>query len=231
MVHQYLEQLDLLMLYVKEHQSEKGVTVEYMDAYGKFPCLCVDVGPFCFDMEFRLQEEESRNEIRSRLYFKFVGRYGYAQTRFFAMRRKNIPEGLNVFAKYRRDFHFLPTTVSTWADAMIRTVDFIRDNPGRFLKLCRFSCPFNEDGTHKFKSWTSHASIRVGYKDNTETIQGMKGGARPAGRHVVGSDGSFVAFNPRTYGVWYTVECIAGEMPKRGNEQFESDDERIQMNF
>ena len=223
-INHFIEQLELLKKYVKEHPSDDGVSIEYQDAYGKFPCLSVTVAPFSFDMEFRPQEDDSRNEIRTRSYFWFMGKNGYKQTRFFMMKRKSVPDGLDVFTKYRRDYHYLPTTFSTWSDAMIRTVDFIRDNLGLFLKLCRLSCPFNEDGTHKFSSWTNYASVKIGYRDKNELIQGIKGGEKPAGGHVVGSNGSFVAFNPGTYGVCYTVECIAGEMPKRGNEQFVNED-------
>ena len=223
-INLYIEQLESLKKYVREHPSDDGVSIEYIEAYGTYPCLIVKLPPFSFDMEFRPQEDASRNEIRTRSYFWFKGRYGYEQTRSFAMKRKIVPNGLEVFAKFRRDFHYVPATMSTWADTMIRTVDFVRDNPGRFLKLCRSSAPFNEDGSHKFSSWTNYASIRVGYKENTEIIQGVKGGARPSGGHTVGSDGSFRAFYPRTYGIWYTVECIAGEMPRRGEEQFAGED-------
>jgi len=223
-INLFIEQLELLKKYVSEHPSDDGVSIEYIKAYGKYPGLSVHLSPFSFEMEFWPQEDASRNEIRTRSYFCFKGRYGYEQTRPFAMKRKIVPNGLDVFAKFRRDFHYIPATMSTWADTMIRTVDFVRDNPGQFLKLCRLSAPFNEDGSHKFSSWTNYASIRVGCKVNTEIIQGVKGGARPSGGHTVGSNGSFRASYPRTYGIWYTVECIAGEMPRRGEEQFTGED-------
>lgn len=228
-ISQYLEQLELLKNYASEHPSDNGVNVEYSEAYGKYPCLSVTVDPFLIEMEFRPQEDVSRNEIRTRNYLWFVGKLGYRQTRFFMMKRKDIPSGLEVFSRYRRDYHYLPTTFSTWADAMIKTVDYFRDNRGQFLRLCRVSCPFHEDGTHKYHSWTNYAIVRIVRQDDVEFIQGVKGGETPSGSHVIGGNGSFVAFNRGNYGIGYTVECIAGEKPCRGVEQFVNEDEYLRL--
>lgn len=96
-----------------------------------------------------------------------------------------------------------------------------------FLRMCRLSCPFNDDGSHKFKSWKNSAKVKITRAEDNPLVQGVKGGAVPSGGHVVGGNGSFRVFNRGDYGIEYTVERLASEEPRRGEPQFVDADEYL----
>ncbi len=45
-----------------------------------------------------------------------------------------------------------------------------------FLRMCRLSCPFNDDGSHKFKSWKNSAKVKITRAEDNPLVQGVKGG-------------------------------------------------------
>ena len=136
------------------------------------------------------------------------------------IKRESVPAYLSVFARTRSDFHFLPVCLSAWADQMIDAVAAIRKNKKEFLHLCKISCPFNDDGTHKFKCWKNYAKVSIKRLENIQLIQGIKGGTTPPGAHVVGGNGSFRVFNKGDYCIEYIVERLAGEKPRRGEPAY-----------
>lgn len=212
--------------FAEKHQYEEGVEVLYYDSFGKFPCLRVTLGHYLFEMDFRPQEDAARNEIRTMMYFT-SSEDTRQRTRRFMIKRETVPSDLQVFARTRSNYHFLPVSLSDWAEEMISTVSAVRSNPEAFLRMCRLSCPFNEDGTHKFKSWKNFAKVRITREENNPVVQGLKGGEVPSGSHVVGGNGSFRVFNKGEYGIEYTVERIAGEEPRRGVPHFVGADEYL----
>lgn len=224
---QLKEQWELLQKYAEEHADEDGVRIEYLDAYGKYPCLQVTIDHFLFDMDYRSQEDVSKNEIRTRLYFLYTDKIGCERLRSFMIKRGSAPSEYGVFARVRADYHFLPVTYSTWANEMIGAVKSIRRDNHCFLQMCRASCPFNADGSHKFKSWRNYAKVEIVREGDNPLVQGVKGGNTPSGAHVVGGNGSFRVFNRGDYGLQYTVERLAGEKPVRGCPTFVSFDEYL----
>lgn len=224
---QLIDQWNLLQEYAEEHADEDGVRIGYYDAYGKYPRLQVTVGSFMFEMDYRLQEDISKNEIRIRLYFLYTDKIGYERSRSFIIKRGSAPTEYGIFAKVRADYHFLPVTYSTWANEMIRLVKIIRRDNRNFLKMCKDSCPFNSDGSHKFKSWKNYAKVEIVREGDNPLVQGVKGGETPIGAHVVGGNGSFRVFNRDNYGLQYTVERLAGEKPVRGYPTFVNFDEYL----
>ena len=213
--------------YAEEHDDENGVVIEYYDSFGRYPCLRVTVTPFQFEMDYRPQEEVYKNEIRTRVYFIFKDTMGYERSKCFMMKHDAVPADYGIFAKVRSDYHFLPVTYSSWADEMIKVVRVIRKNCSRFLSLCMASCPYNEDGSHRFKSWKNYAKVEIVRWEDNPLVQGIKGGETPVGAHVVGGYGSFRVFNKGDYGLQYTVERLAGEKPRRGDPTFVNCDEYL----
>lgn len=224
---QLTEQWHLLRKYAEEHADEAGVTIEYLDSYGKYPCLQVTFNRFQFEMDYEPQDNVAKNEIRTWLYFRYTDKIGCERSRSFMIKRGAAPTEYGIFAKARADYHFLPVTYSTWATEMIGVVKSIRRDSRSFLKMCRESCPFNADGTHKFKSWKNYAKVEIVREGDNPLVQGVKGGETPSGAHVVGGNGSFRVFNRGDYGLQYTVERLAGEKPVRGNPTFVSFDEYL----
>lgn len=224
---QFLEQLNLLRIYATEHADEDGVRIVYYDAFNKYPCLRVTVNRFQFEIDYRPHEVVSKNEIRTRLYFLYTDKMGCERSRSFMIKRGSAPYEYRIFAKVRADFHFLPVTYSIWANEMIGAVKYIRRDYRSFLKMCKESCPFNEDGSHKFKSWKNYARVEIVRAGDNPLVQGLKGGNTPYGAHVVGGNGSFRVFNRGDHGLQYTVERVAGEKPVRGYPKFVSIDEYL----
>ena len=212
----FLTQLAKLKCFLQKHSDRGDVELDYFEAWGKYPCLRVTVGPYLFDMEFNPKNDPTRNEIHTRFFFRYIDKIDLPRMKGFMLRHKAVPGGLKAFAKVRSDYHVLPVSLSTWADEMIRTVKYLEENLGPFIELCRDSCPFNTDGTHKFKSWKNYAKVKIIRMEDNPLIQGVKGGATPSGMHVVGGNGSFRVFNKGDYGIEYTVERLAGECPRRG---------------
>ena len=217
---------DALEAFAEKHQYEEGVEVLYYDSFGKFPCLRVTAGQYIFEMDFRPHHDATRNEIRTCMYFTF-GEDMCQRTRRFMIKRETVPANLPVFARIRSNYHYLPVSLSNWAEEMISTVSAARSDPEVFLRMCRLSCPFNEDGSHKFKSWKNYAKVRITREENNPVVQGLKGGEVPSGGHVVGGNGSFRVYNKGEYGIEYTVERIAGEEPRRGIPHFVGADEYL----
>lgn len=226
---QLIEQWNILQKYAEEHADEAGVSIVYNDAYGKYPSLQVTVNRFLFEMDYHPQEDVSKNEIRTRMYFLYKDKIGCERSRSFMIRRDSALSEFRLFAKARANYHFLPVTYSTWANEMIGTVNHIRRDNRSFLNMCEESCPFNEDGSHKFKSWKNYAKVEIVREGDNPLIQGVKGGERPSGFNVVGGNGSFRVFNRGIYGLQYTVERIAGEKPVRGYPTFVCFDDYLRM--
>lgn len=216
----FLAQLAKLKSFLQKHSDCGDVELDYYEAWGKYPCLRVIVGPYLFDMEYRPQNPPSREEIHTTLFFQYTDKIGLTRTKGFMLRHGVFPEGLNAFAKVRSNYHFLPVSPSTWADEMIRTVEYILETRESFIKLCKISCPFNADGSHKFSSWKNYAQVKITRLEDNPLIQGVKDGATPSGTHVVGGNGSFREFNKGDYCIEYVVERLAGECPRRGQPSY-----------
>lgn len=224
---QLMMQWDLLEKYAEEHTDENGVTIEYYDSYGRYPCLRVTINHFQFEMDFWSLDNSAKNEIRTSVYYQYIDKMGFERSKCFMMKRDIVPALFRVFAKAQLDYHVLPVTISTWAEAMIETVKAIRNNSDQFLKLCRLSCPYNEDGSHKYKFWKNYARVEIFCMEDNPLVQGLKGGETPMGAHVVGGNGSFRVFNKGDYGILYRVERLAGEKPRSGDPKFIPYDEYL----
>jgi len=144
MENYFLTQLAKLKDYIRKQSDRGDVELIYYDAWGKYPCLRVVVGPYLFEMEYRPQTNPSREEIHTMLFFQYTDKMEITRTQGFMLRHGNLPDKLKAFAKVRSDYHFLPVSPSTWADEMIRTVEYILENRDSFVELCKASRSFSK---------------------------------------------------------------------------------------
>lgn len=202
--HQY----DLFHNFVIENKQLGDVELEYIEPYGNSVGVDVKVYKYVMELVFKPMAESEKNEVRTRFFLDVGGLY-----KQFMLRKKAIPsEFANVQFK-RRDYY--PTSVrwDNWGSFIINSIKTVTNDPVTFLQMCKISCPYNEDGSHKFKSWKTRAKIEVTYDANTGIIQGVKNGETPFGAHVVGGNGSFRFFNKGDYVLKIELDCLADEMP------------------
>lgn len=180
----------------------------YPKSYKKYPCVEILLESYIVELVFKYYDDENGNEIQTRFYLNTE-----EVSRQFVL-KKNLPANhFTTFLKFRGDHYSYSVTYSNWADMIIDFVMAVEKETDSFLRLVESSCPFNKDGTHKFKEWKSLAKVEISYVENNELIQGLKNGEMLSGSHVVGSNGSFFKWNPRTYVIKYTVDKMGCEKP------------------
>ena len=203
------QQYDLFHYYVLGNNSKSGVVdLEYIEPYGKSYGVYVKVDKYVMEIVFKPMEEPKKNEIRTRFYFDVDGLY-----KPFMIRKESVPAEYVIIQNKRRDYY--PTSVrwDNWGDLVINAIDKVKNAPQKFLLMCESSCPYYNDGTHKFKSWKTKAKVEVSYDANTGVIQGIKNGQIPSGTHIVGGNGSFRFFGKGDYVLKITLDCLAAEKP------------------
>lgn len=216
-----IEQENRLKQYVHLHPNDEGVSINLYNAYGKFPCIKVDIDSFILEIQYHYSDDFIVNQIQTYLYYSFLDKMGLSSTKPFMMKRDVVSPVFSLFQKPYYDYYRTFVSSNDWAEKMIKGISIIRQYRDSFLKLCRLSCPYNSDGTHKFKSWQSTAKVSIIRKDNIYLTQGWKKGEFPLGNHVVGGNGSHVCFDKSDYGILITVEKISFEKPIKG-KQFEN---------
>ena len=202
------QQYNLFHDYVLGNSNSDFVELEYIEPYGNSYGVYIKVYKYVMEIVFKPIEEPKKNEIRTKFYFDVDGIY-----KPFMIRKESVPAEYDFIQNKRRDYY--PTSVKwdNWGDIVIKVIDMIKNDPQRFLLMCEASCPYNNDGTHKFKSWKTKAKVEVSYDANTGIIQGVKNGETPSGTHVVGGNGSFRFFEKGNYVLKVTLDCLAGEKP------------------
>lgn len=202
------QQYNLFHDYVTENSQSGLVELEYTEPYGNSFGVYVRVYRFVMELTFRPMDEPEKNEVRTKFYLNVDGHY-----KSFMIRKEAIPSEYGFIQNKRRDYY--PTAVrwENWGDMVIKAIKAVEENPQRFLLMCESSCPYNNDGTHKFKSWKTKAKVEVSYDANTGVIQGVKKGETPSGAHVVGGNGSFRFYEKGDYVLKVTLDCLAGEKP------------------
>ena len=202
------QQYNLFHDYVLGNSKSEFVDLEYIEPYGNSFGVYLKVDKFVMELIFKPMDEPEKNEVRTKFYLDVDGLY-----KSFMIRKENKPDEYNFIQNKRRDYY--PTSVrwENWGDVVIKAIKAVEENPQRFLLMCEASCPYNNDGTHKFKSWKTKAKVEVSYDANTGIIQGVKNGETPSGTHVVGGNGSFRFFEKGNYVLKVTLDCLAGEKP------------------
>lgn len=202
------QQYNLFHDYVTENSQSGLVELEYTEPYGNSFGVYVTVDRFVMELTFRPMDEPEKNEVRTKFFLNVDGLY-----KPFMIRKEAKPSEYSFIDNKRRDYY--PTSVrwENWGDVVINAIKVVEKNPQRFLLMCESSCPYNNDGTHKYKSWKTKAKVEVSYDANTGVIQGVKDGEPPSGAHVVGGNGSFRFYEKGDYVLKVTLDCLAGERP------------------
>ena len=202
------QQYNLFHDYVLENSKAEFVELEYIEPFGNSYGVYVKVGKYVMEIVYKPMEETKKNEIRIKFYFDVDGMY-----KPFMIRKESVPADYDMIQNKRRDYYFTSVRWDDWGDLAIKAIETVKNNPRKFLLMCESSCPYNDDGTHKFKSWKTKAKVEVSYDANTGIIQGVKNGETPSGTHVVGGNGSFRFYEKGNYTLKVTLDCLAGEKP------------------
>lgn len=197
------------------------IKLEYIEPYGNSfgVDVFIDVEGFVMEITFKPSEDINRNEIQSTFSLNVNG-----SSRQFVLKKEFSQNSFENLKRFRRDYYIQSATLSNWADAIIDAIKAIENEPEKFLQICEQSCPFNKDGTHKYKSWKTFAKVEVSFVENTELVQGIKKDEFVAGSHAVGGNGSFRYWDKRTYVLKYTVDRLACEKPLKFTKEVDADE-------
>lgn len=212
--NQYTRLRDFINSY--DHQLIK---LEYIEPYGNSIGVDIFVERFVLEITFKPSEDVNQNEIRSKFFLNVNGFF-----KPFVLKKEFSQNSFENLKRFRRDYYIQSVTLSNWADTIIDAIKAIENETEKFLQICEQSCPFNKDGTHKYKSWKTFAKVEVSFVENTELVQGIKKDEFVAGSHVVGGNGSFRYWDKRTYVLKYTVDRLACEKPLKFTKEVDADE-------
>lgn len=168
------QQYNLFHDYVIGNSKSEFIDLEYIEPYGNSYGVYIKVGKYVMEIVFKPIEELEKNEIRTKFYFDVDGIY-----KPFMIKRESVLAEFTIIQNKRRDYYPMSVRWDNWGDLVIKAIETVKNNPQRFLLMCESSCPYNNDGTHKFKSWKTMAKVEVSYDANTGIIQGVKKGEKP----------------------------------------------------
>ena len=201
--NQYTKLRDFINSY--DHQLIK---LEYIEPYGNSIGVDIFVERFVLEITFKPSEDENQNEVRSKFFLNVNGFF-----KQFVLKIEFSQNGFENLKKFRRDYYVQSVTLSNWADTIIDAIKAIENETEKFLQICEQSCPFNKDGSHKYRSWKTLAKVEISYEENIELVQGVKKNEIVVGSHVVGSNGSYIRWDKRKYVLSYTVDKLGCEAP------------------
>lgn len=202
------QQYNLLHGFVLENKQLGPIELEYIEPYGNSYGVDIKVGRYIMELVYKPMEEPEKNEVRTKFYFNVDDLY-----KSFMLKKDAIFSAYPNIQYNRRDYYPISVRWDNWGELIVNTIKVVENDPRGFLQMCEDSCPFNPDGTHKFKFWKTKATVEVSYDANTGIIQGIKKGETPARSHVVGGNGSFRFFEKGDYVLKIVLDCLAGEKP------------------
>lgn len=182
--------------------------LEYIEPYGNSFGVDIYVDRFVLEITYKCANDADKNEIRSKFFISNTPVF-----KQFVLKKGLNDNDFENLQRFRKDYYVQSVTYSNWADTIIDIINTITNKLEVFLRICENSCPYNPDGSHKFKSWKTTAKVEISYADNTGVVQGIKKGEDFVGSHVVGGNGSFRYWNKGKYVLNYTVEKLACEKP------------------
>lgn len=214
----FRQQLIILKDFINTWKKDERMKLDYVELYGKYPCVDLLLENYIVELVFKYYDNEKRNEIQSRFYLDTEN-----GSRQFVLKKGLLSNTFSNFLKFKGEHYSHGVTYSNWADSIIDFIEAVGKETNAFLQWVVSSCPFYKDGTHKFKEWKSLAKVEISYVENNELIQGLKNGEMLSGSHVVGSNGSFFKWNPRTYVIKYTVDKMGCEKPIKHTYDYDAD--------
>ena len=212
------DQYNLLHDYVMNHRNSKLVELEFTKPYGNSYGVNIKVDKYIMELVFKPMDEPKKNEVRTKFYLEVNGLY----KQFMIKKDLILSNYENLRQKYW-DYYPTKTSLGNWGNLIIETIKAVEDKPQDFLLMCESSCPFNNNGTHKYKSWRTKAKVKVQRIEDTGIIQGIKNGETPPGAHIIGGNGSFRYNNKGDYYLKITIDCLAVEKPIKYDNYFNID--------
>ena len=202
------QQYNLLHGFVLENKQLGPIELEYIEPYRNSYGVDIKVGRYIMELVYKPIDEPEKNEVRTKFYFNVDDLY-----KSFMLKKDAISSAYPNIQYNRRDYYPISVRWDNWGDLIVNTIKVVENDPRGFLQMCEDSCPFNPDGSHKFKFWKTKAAVEVSYDANTGIIQGIKKGETSVRSHVVGSNGSFRFFEKGDYVLKIVLDCLAGEKP------------------
>ena len=208
----FMSQIEKLKDFINSWNKNDLIRLEYTDSYVN------NVGVELYVDRFLIATMFAGREIQTSFYLTLPG-----PTKPFVL-KKNIPDNhYSLLQIFKGDHYSQRATNDNWADIIINFIKAISEDFEKFVKMCESSCPFNKDGTHKFKEWKTFAKVEISYEASTELVQGVKRGENVSGSHVVGGNGSYRIWGKGEYVIQYTVDRMACEKPMRHTYTIEAD--------
>lgn len=203
------QQCALLYDYVQSNAKLGLVELEFTEPFGNSYGVEVKVDNYVMELVYKpMMDEPEKNEVRTKFFIDVNGLY-----KAFMIRKDAIPVDYTILQRKRRGYYPTSVRFDNWGNLIIDTIRKVVSNPGSVLQMCQLSCPYNNDGTHKYKSWKTKAKVEITYAANTCVIQGVKNGETPFGAHIVGNNGSFRVFDKGDYVLKIKLDCLACEKP------------------
>ena len=208
-VIEYHKKLNKIKNFAKQLPIASGITAEYFHPYGKpyNHCIHINVEHFGVEMTFFGGSLGEKRYINTCLYYLTGDR-----SRPFVIGKGKCLDMFPSFQRIHKGFHSMAVNPDEWIDRMLGIAESIVSHKEEFVRMCQDSCPFNENGTHKYDSWKTTAKLEISSVGKNELLQGFKNGSTPSGCKFTGSNGSFVAFSQR-YVLRITLKCLSGEIP------------------
>lgn len=208
-VIEYHKKLQKIKDFGKQLPKDGNITAEYFHPYGKpyNHCIHINVEHFGVEMTFFDGSLGEKRYINTCLYYLTGDR-----SRPFVIVKGKCPDMFPSFQRIHKGSHSLEVKPDEWMDRMLGIAESIASHKDEFIRMCQDSCPFKEDGTHKYANWKTTAKLEISSVSENELLQGFKNGGTPSGCKFTGSNGSFVAFSQR-YVLRTTLKCLSGEVP------------------
>ena len=169
---------------------------------------------FVIGISYKLiPQDEKKNELRINFYRKVEDEP--LSTYQFVLRKELLAKFFEFRVKRLKDeiIYVSPVLFDNWGEKISGIFKTINDNLKDIVSICNECCPFNADGSYKYKQWKNHSKLEITSEDNNYLEQGVKKNEIPRGNHIVGGNGSYVHFERVKYVLKYTVKCVSVEMP------------------
>lgn len=205
-----------LLEFADSYPTNKSIKIQYCEHweiphFGRSFGIEVTIDDFNVFLEY--VQNRRYSQIMINFYHLFIGQRG-EDFKHIMLKKKYMSSWIE--GNFRRiDNHYIyPVTTEQMPQAMRDIVHYIESNQTDFIAMCRKSSSYNENGTHKFKSWTTTATVQITSESNTGVVQGFKDGERPQFyNHYTGGNGSFRVWDKITYGIELNIACISDELP------------------
>ena len=141
------QQYNLLHGFVLENKQLGPIELEYIEPYGNSYGVDIKVGRYIMELVYKPIDKPEKNEVRTKFYFNVDDLY-----KSFMLKKDAISSAYPNIQYNRRDYYPISVRWDNWGELIVNTIKVVENDSRGFLQMCEDSCPFNPDGTHKFRS-------------------------------------------------------------------------------